>query len=463
VHAVVATSTATEGSALPPLPLESEQGLDESLIRAKSLSRKAVKLAYGNVSGDDFIERVAIYGTNLTIVGPHYRGGKQFYFGDLGIADPALVTRLELRDADGDGHEDIIIQKRIGAQDAYREILQVLRVPADEAPVAAFSHEVAIKTKDGLIANQVKIASAGRGIKITISQGDSEGFDPDSYAELKQADMPSALLPWQTIKSRTFQWKATGFEKVDEETWSPKKAVTTSKSGSVAGSGGARAAASGPPAPPPPRPPTADELLDRVYALYRKDRGVGQRSPRFDFVTDVAGDRTPERVVVHDRDLVIFGKGFRGGTSYAFITIGVADAKDILDVTSHDLTGDGRAEIIVRALLHATPSEEVGGESVDRYALFVYSVNGEQLTRIFAAETGRAQGQNRVLGAVAFVPGARGLDIQLRAARGVGWNRKTYPFPQDNGSAGGLEPLRLPWASGGAQKYEFNGTAYQSR
>jgi len=107
-------------------------------------------------------------------------------------------------------------------------------------------------------------------------------------------------------------------------------------------------------------------------------------------VTDVAGDRGPERVVIHEKDVVVFGKGFKGGTSYAYITVGVAEGKDIVDATARDLTGDGKAEIIVRGLLHAKASKALGGDVVDRYALFVYSVQGDAVMRVFAAETGRA-------------------------------------------------------------------------
>src|SRR5690606_5196374 len=126
----------------------------------------------------------------------------------------------------------------------------------------------------------------------------------------------------------------------------------------------------------------------------------GTKAPRFDFVTDVAGDSQMERVLVHDHDVVVFGKGYRGGTSFAFITVGVASAKDVLDVTSRDLTGDGKAEIVVRGVLNAKASKELGGDTVTRHALFVYGVTNEGVQRVFAAETGRTLGENSILGAV---------------------------------------------------------------
>jgi hypothetical protein len=199
-------------------------------------------------------------------------------------------------------------------------------------------------------------------------------------------------------------------------------------------------------------------MLDRVYALYKRDRGAGGGKPRFDFVTDVAGDRGPERVVIHDKDIVVFGKGFRSGTSYAYITVGVAEGKDIVDATARDLTGDGKAEIIVRGLLHAKASKALGGDVVDRYALFVYSVQGEAVTRVFAAETGRAVEKDRVLGSVAFLPSEK--RIELRSGTAVGWTEKTYPFPEDTTTAGGLEPLLLPWSEAGSRRYKWSGSGF---
>jgi len=201
-------------------------------------------------------------------------------------------------------------------------------------------------------------------------------------------------------------------------------------------------------------------MLDRVYALYKKDRGVGGAKPRFDFVTDVVGDSENERVLIHGRDIVVFGKGFREGQSYTFINVGVKEDKDILHATARDLTGDGKAEIVVRGILKAKASKELGGDTIDRYALFIYMVQGEKLVRIFGAETGRALGSQRILGTVAFTPGKHGLGIELGPGRAIGWTEKDYPFPEDTTPAGGLEPLALPWGSLGARRYSFSGAQY---
>lgn len=453
VGAVVATSTARGGSALPPLPLEAEQGLHQALIGPKNLPDVPARQAVGNVAGGRLYEQVAVYSTYLTIVGPDFRAGKEFHFSELSVEDARAVNELRLVDFDGDGLDEIVLRLRIGKRARHREVLNVLKMGSDDVPYVALSHEVGIKTEDGELENEVKIKKAGSKASIEIVQGKSKGFDPDTYAEpLPGGETHAALLPWETTKSRTFELRGRTFQSADEESWEPKMKAKVAS----------RAAPRGASGPPAPRPPSPDELLDRVYGLYRKDRGVGAKKPRFDFVTDVAGDTTPERVVVHDRDIVVFGKGFRAGSSYTFITVGVPEGKDIVNATARDVTGDGKAEIIVRGVLHAKASKALGGDVVQRYGLFIYQVQGDELTRVFAAETGRALGKNRIIGAVAFAPADKGFELELRPARAIGWTEQTYPFPIDQTAAGGLEPLQLPWA-GSSKRYVYDGTRFSQR
>jgi hypothetical protein len=445
---VVATS-ARSGSAMPYLPLESEQALRGALLKGKGLSDHATKQAFGDVVGDSRREWVAVFGQYLAVVGPGYRGGKEFYFGELGLADKSQLRKLQLVDLSGDGKSEIAVVKRVGGNEKYREVVLVFQMQDKDAPKVVFSHEVAIVTDEGEIRNKLNISEKG----ITIGQGSHKGFDPGEYDEpLPGGGLASALLPWETVKSRSFEWKGGEMEEAGETSWKPKL---------TKGSGNPRRVTrpDGPPPPPPPRPPNADEMLDRVYALYRKERGVSGGRPRFDFVTDMAGDSGAERVLVHQKDIVVFGKGFRGGASYAFITVGVGDPKDILDATASDLTGDGKAEVIVRAVLRAKASKALGGDMVDRHALLVYGIRGDTLVRLFGAETGRSVGKNQILGAVSFSSGRGPTRIELRPSRAIGWTEETYPFPADTTAAGGLEPLLLPWSTD-KRGYRFDGSAF---
>ncbi len=454
----VVTSGSGQGYSMPPLTTEPETGLIQALLQPKGLPLKPDREAYGDLTGKGGVERVALYGHFLSIVGPGYKGGKQFYFNELDVEKAQQITHLSLRDFDGDGKDEIVLQKRLGKNKNYREVIQVLQIGSDGAPLQVFGHEISIVTEEGRIENKLKLQGTGKHARIIIEQGKVKGFDAGNYSEPSiGGSFQSALLPWQTVKSRTFAWKGKGLAAVDESSWEPKM----SRPSRGAPHGHAPSSAVAVDAPPPPRAPNADEMLDRVYGLYKQNRKIKRRStPRFDFVTDVVEDAQMERVLVHDRDLVIFGKGFKKGLSYTYLTIGVKEAQDILSVTARDIVGDGKAEILVHAIVKTQASKSLGGDVVGRQALFIYKVEGENLKRIFAAETGRSLKTNRILGALAFLPSHRGLAIELRSSRAIGWTKKNYPFPEEQHPSGGLEPLLLPWGTVGSRRYVFNGSEY---
>src|SRR5882724_516673 len=224
ISGIIGTASGKSGRALPPLLLESEEGLESQLLRPKNIVN-ASREAYGNVSGDGMYERVAVFGDSLAIVGAHYRGGKEFYFADLGVKDGNMVTRLELVDFDGDGRDEIVIQKRIGASDKYREVVTVTKVGSDDTPFQAFAQEVGIRTPDGKIENKVSFRNGA----IEVSQGQADGFDPATYAEVTPSDMGSALLPWESVGSRTFKWQGKGFQQTSETPFAPKSAGGSGK------------------------------------------------------------------------------------------------------------------------------------------------------------------------------------------------------------------------------------------
>jgi hypothetical protein len=465
---VVATSPAREGHAMPALLTESEYPLIAGMLREKGISAEPAREAFGNVGGDGTWERVALFDKFLVILGSRFHEGKEFVMTELSISRPKAVQRMELVDFDGDGPSEILLVYRVGSLDEYREVLQVLKVKPDESLTASFVHEVGMKSAAGELHNEVRVVQKGGKALIEIAQGDAEGYEKDGYAEPKPSDMPACFLPWDTTKDRTFAWDASDFKKTSETKQTPrasgkKKAASVAARSSEGRSAGADADASasfGRNAAPPPRPPSSEELLDKVYGLYRKDRGVKSKKPRFDFVTDVAAGEANERVLVHEKDIVCFGKEFRDGSSYVYTTIGVSSPDDIIDMTARDLTGDGKAEVLVRAVIHAKSSKELENKSVDRLVFMVFQIKEDGIKRIFAAETGRAFDGHLMLGGLRLVEGNRGLDIEMLAGRADGFTKNTYPFPEDASPAGGFEPLSLPWGSLGSPRYRFDGSKY---
>jgi hypothetical protein len=460
---VMASSPAREGAAMPRLLVEPEHALYTGLLRDKGIGAEPNREAFGNVGGDATLEHVALYERYLVVVGGRFREGKEFILTELQISNGKAVQRLELVDFDGDGTQDILLVYRVGSQSEYREVLQVLKTKPDDSLAVVFVHEVGQKNATGELHNEVTLKRSGGKAQIEIAQGTCEGYEQEGYDEPKPSDMDAALLPWDTTGELVFEASGSEFKKVSETKQKPGKGRGEGKAAKKAArraGGDADGRGSRVAAPPPPRPPSSEELLDQVYALYRKDRSVKSKKPRFDFATDVAGDGTNERVLVHDKDIVCFGKRFRDGASYISLQMGVAAPEDVIDVTARDITGDGKAEILVRAIVRMKASKELDNKPVERLVFFVFQVKEDAIKRIFAAETGRAFDGHTLLSGLRFVEGRQGLEIEIVPGHGNGFTKSSYPFPEDTTPAGGYEPMPLPWGSQGTKRYRFDGTKY---
>ncbi|MGK3992128.1 hypothetical protein [Sorangium sp. So ce1024] len=450
VEAIVGSATSEAYGSLAPLSTEPELALADGLLKSKGIRGAPRYDLVVDVAGDAMRERVLVHERFLIVLGPGFRKGAQYYYEDLGVdASEGMLPSLTARDLTGDGQAELILRKRTGTGARYREVMHVLQFGAGDTPRPIFQHEVAIATDKGSIVNEVDFVPDGGKMAIRVQPGKATRYDASNYAEAVETTYDPLLLPWGPIKSQLYKLNGGVFTKASEQ----RQAVTAATRPAAARAEEARPAAK--PALSP------GEMLDKVYALYRRDRGASAGKPRFDLGADVAGGREPERVLLHDRDIVVFGKGFRGGVGYAFMTLAqFASPADIRSMSARDLTGDGKAEIIVHGTVRATAPKEAGGGTVDRNVVLVFRVDGESIQRIFAAEVARSIGDKKIVGELRFVRVGDKVGIELAPGRAVEWTEQTYPFNQDKGPVGGFEPLLLPW--GGAQpvRYVWNGSTF---
>jgi hypothetical protein len=449
VKNIVGTASSTAYGSLPPLSMEPEQALGDGLLRDKGLTGAPKCNLVADVVGTDGMkERVLVFEHYLAVLGPTYRGGSEYYFTDV----EGSVLSCETRDVTGDGLADIVLKKRYGTGSRTRDVLQIISYAnGGEVPQPVFQHEIGVASEAGSVTNDVVISPEGRGASIRITPGRANGASASNWREPTETSWDPVLLPWGTVASQSYKFSGGKFEKASEDKQAGVAAPPARHASGGGSSGGGDAGL--PKAPPPP---SAAELQAQVYDAYKKDRGVSG-SPRFDLAVDVSGDGKAERVLVHDRDIVIFGKGFKGGTGYTYLTLSqFAAGSDILEVTARDVTGDGKAEILVRGVQHAPAPASAGGSSMDREVVLVFTVAGEQLRRIFAAETARAVGHKRVSGSIAFRSG----EIQLGPGRATEWTEKTYPFGPESSAVGGYEPLILPWGGGQPARYRWTGQGF---
>jgi hypothetical protein len=291
--------------------------------------------------------------------------------------------------------------------------------------------EIAVGGDKGAITNPIRIGTeAGKGV-ITIGPATAHQADADNWSE------PAG----------------------DRASTRRRRLGDGSSRGSTSGEGGAfvvdsektRAEAAPKPAPvaasakPATAPAPAAPDASKVYEQYKRDRSV-RSAAAATLTANFSGDGRPEKVALHDRDLVVWGPGFKGGSAYAYTTLGFAKASDILRISAVDATGDGRAEIVVRGLLRT----QHGSDEVVREVELVFTVEEQGIRRVFGAELARAIGQKRVEGVVSY---GRGGKLVLSSGKAVGFTKESYPFAQDTGPVGGLEPLLLPWS--GATKVEY--------
>lgn len=427
---------------LPSLPTTPEQDLNESLVIPKRLGAPTANVL-ADVVGDAMKERVLVYGSYLVVLGPTYRGGKEYYWNDMNIAGRTFVSATcEARDVDGDGKEDLVMKKVFKEGTATREVLHVLTFGRSETPNIVFQHEIALTSGGGSIVNDVRWGTDKGKSTITITPGTAKGVDESTLKDKPEGGAGGVLLPWGSVEMQRYAWKTSGFEKIEEKVKPGASAPRPPDKGTPK-----------PAAAPPPPPPGAD--LPKVVDLFKKERNASG-NPRFDLSGDMVGDAKPERALVYDKDLLIIGPTYKGGKGYSYTTLPFASASDVKNVLSRDATGDGKQELIVRGLLKAGSDK---GE-VERTIELVYQVGPDNLKRVFGAEVSRAIGASSVTATIGYQIQKGKGQIILGTGKATGWTQATYPFTQETGPSGGLEPLLLPWGSTRSVTYTWNGGAF---
>lgn len=438
--------SAAKPSALPSLPTASERAVAEGLLVPKGLTATPPKVdVFADVAGDERKERVRVFGDYLTICGPGYRDGTQFFWKQIG----GELVSLEARDLGGRGKDDLLVRRRTPVGAADHGTFEVWSANGTDEPSVVFTQEIEIASRDGTksLANALRVGTK----EIEVSVGKATGWDASSFREPIADGDAGILLPWGTVKSRTYRYEKGAFV----------------RAGEVSQPGTPRANESASAAPLPrdlPTPPvkSGSDLSKQVLEAYYRDQKVpAGTKPRFDLEVHVDGDNRPERVLLVGRDIVVLGPGFQGGTGYGRMSLTqFADDKDVSELTARDLTGDGAAELVVRGVRRVdAPSE--GEVAVD--VLTIYQVKGGSIGRIFAIETGRGVGAKRVQGLVQFVPSksGKGFEIDVRPGLAKGWTEKTYPWPQDP-PGGAMAPLLLPWGKIPNLRYAFDGSKYDT-
>lgn len=430
------------------LPIAAEDAVVAGLLEQKGLSGTKPSIdIYADIAGDDRKERISVFATFITICGPGYRSGKQFFWRELVGEIVSLNTSTNVL---GRPKEELVLRRRVTQGKATHEILEVWSIPqGKEEPDSVFAQQVMVVSSDGKqkVSNAVHLGAK----QIEVTTEPASGWDGATFKEpLASNGVEPLLLPWGAVRSKTFKIENGKVASASEVAQAPAATAAVTQT-----------APSLPKDLPTPTVTKPSDNTKAVLEAYMRDAGVATGTkPRFDLGVNVDGDATPERVALFGKDLVVLGPGFKNGSGYARLTLTqFGEDKDIGEVTARDLDGDGNAELIVRGERHV----KVEAQTVEIDALFVYQVKGGNIARVFSIETGREVAGKRVQGLVQFVPAkkGKGFDIDVRPGSAKGWTKETYPWPQDKPGAGGaIEPLLLPWGGVTSVRYTWNGSAF---
>ncbi|RLB50474.1 MAG: hypothetical protein DRJ42_18795 [Deltaproteobacteria bacterium] len=376
----------------------------------------------GDVQGDARPERIVVVNTFIVIMGEGYRDGAAFDFFQLPITSAAEVRSGQLTDLDRSGKKELVLTLRQQDQRGSRDLFQSFSFNDGIRP--HFGLEVRKQTHDGFVEARVSVRPQRRGPPlIEVRAGRAEGLDAENFRESPAAGVEPILLPWGPHRSRTYRWDGRRFA-ILRETPNPRY-VDPATARRDQPSGRTERAA--------PVPPSVDQML----VAFKRQAGLPRNArPSVRIDTNVADTPTAEHLFVFGTNLVVLGTDFRGGNGFFHFQIPANSAADVVSVQAADLTGDGRAEVLIRI-------RRVAGDVI-REVLLVQQFRRSEFARILAVEVARTQGTNSIQNEVRVIGRGNRRRLTIGPGRARGWSREAWPFAE-GGTGDGIEALLLPW------------------
>lgn len=405
----------------------------ENAVLARFLSQRGITGATprhaerADVCGDRRRERVVQVERFVVVYGAGYRDPNAYDFAELPVQGAGDVHAFDLRDFTGDGKAELRVELTQRDGRGSRRLWQLFGFDCNGVR-PLFAIETRKQVAAGHVEARVRVARGRRGKPPTIETriGDAEGLTPETFRESPSTDAQSILLPWGEHRSRTYQWDGERFAVVRERPNPNHREAEPQRT--------TRRQPRETPRETRRQPRRGAAAMRALVSGVRADKNIPARiRPRFVWDRNVEGDRTPERIAVLGDALVVVGPAFRDGQGYFYYQLPVEGQADIRRVTTADLDGDGRHEILIRV------RQDLG--EVQRDVLLVHRFAGDAFPRLLAVEVERRQG-DRVL-RNDLRAGRRGLII--RPGEADGWSADNWPW-SDEPAGDGIVPILKPWS-----------------
>jgi hypothetical protein len=441
VETVLRTDPAQRAADLPALSL----GLGQEDMLGSFLAEKdlvGIKPRYDfrdNVAGDERKERVLIIGQYVVVFGPGFKNGESYNYNVLPFAADGGLKSAQLVDLTGDGRKELVASGRQGNVLGLREVWLVLALE-ELGMNQSFGIETKKESKGGFLENSVTILPArGKELpRIEQKVGRALGLDASTYQESPATDMQPVLLPWGEVSARTFAFDGKKItQRSEQRRVLPKTTPTT---------------AAALPVEQEPLPASAPH--EALVAAFKQQHGLAPGlHPSETLKANVALGPESEQIELYGKFMMLSGPEIGSGNGFMAYAAPVTDPRDLLSVTAADVTGDGRAELLMRVRQALTG----GASGAQRELLLVLGTDDQgRMARIGLFEILRRLGESTVENQFSAKNGT--LTIAPGGARG--WTQDTYPFSDE--ATGGAGKLLLPWKDKSV-RYGFSAGALQPR
>lgn len=177
---------------------------------------------------------------------------------------------------------------------------------------------------------------------------------------------------------------------------------------------------------------------------FAKEKNLVGIEPRFDFRGQVFGDKRPERVVIIDRYMLVYGPGYKDGSAYGFLQLPVGMGGGLKSAELRDLTGDGVDELV--AVMRQ--KNDLGVREIWQ----AYALDVANPIALFGFELRKEVRGGFVESSLSIDKDRAGVtNFVVTRGKASGLDEKSFQEER----ATNLEPILLPWQAVSSRRYRY--------